>query len=163
MRTVHWLFVVSAALFISGVAFVVAAGRVTQEAAVHPAPTQAGLTPVASVRQIMNGITGPAAMEVFASVGSVISYQGTTETAPQTALDWEKVGNSAMALVESGNLLMLGSRAVDNGDWMKMSRDMMEAAKVAGKAIEAQDSEGLLLSGEAINTSCDNCHQRYWR
>lgn len=159
MRTVHWLFVVSAALFISGIGFVVAAGRTTQEAP----QVQRLVTPVASVRQIMNGITAPAATVVFASVGTVLSYEGVRETVPRTDAEWEAVGDSAAALVESGNLLMMGSRAADSGDWITISQAMIEAAKVALKAVEAKDAQALLFSGEAINDSCDNCHQRYQR
>ena len=159
MRTVHWLFVVSVALFISGIGFVVAAGRTGQQA---PA-VQRPITPVASVRQIMNAITTPAATVVFASVGTVISYEGVRETVPKTDAEWDAVGDSAAALVESGNLLMLGSRAADDGDWITISQAMIEAARVAMKAIEARDAEALLNSGEAINESCDNCHNRYQR
>ena len=159
MRTVHWLFVVSAALFVSGIGFVVAAGRTTQQAP----PVQGTVTPVASVRQIMNGITAPAAKVVFASVGTVLSYEGVFETVPKTDPEWEAVGDSAAALLESGNLLMMGSRAVDTGDWATISQAMIEAATVALKAVEAKDAEALLMSGEAINASCDDCHQRYLR
>lgn len=159
MQTVHWLFVVSAALFVSGIGFVVAAGRTTPEAP----PVQRLITPVASVLQIMNGITAPAATVVFASVGTVISFDGVLETVPRTDAEWQAVGDSAAALIESGNLLMMGSRAADDGDWVTISQAMIEAAKVALKAIEAKDAQALLLSGEAINESCDNCHQRYLR
>ena len=159
MRTVHWLFLVSAALFVSGIGFVVAAGRATPQAL----PVQALITPAASVLQIMRGITGPAASVVFASVGTVFSYEGVRETLPRTEAEWEAVGDSAAALAESGNLLMLGGRAVDTEGWVAVSRAMVEAAQVALKAIEARDSQALLFSGEAINDSCDNCHQRYQR
>ena len=162
MRTVHWLFVVSAALFVSGIGFVVAAGRTSLQAPPLERP-KAAIAPVASVRQIMNGITGPAAGVVFASVGTVISYEGVRETLPRTDAEWQTVGDSAAALVESGNLMMMGSRVVDNGEWLTISMAMIEAGKVALKAIEAQDAEALLNSGEAINDSCDNCHQRYQR
>ena len=158
MRTVHWLFVVSAALFVSGIGFVVAAGRTP-----HAPPVQRLITPVASVLQIMNGITTPAATVVFASVGTVISFDGVLETVPRTDAEWQAVGDSAAAIIESGNLLMMGSRAADDGDWITISQAMIEAAKVALKAIEAKDAEALLLSGEALNESCDNCHQRYQR
>ena len=159
MRTVHWLFVVSALLFVSGIGFVVAAGRTAQQAP----PVERPVTPIASIRQIMNGITAPAAAVVFASVGTVISFEGVLETAPKTDAEWEAVGDSAAALVESGNLMMMGSRAVDTGDWVTISQAMIEAARVALKAIEAKDAEALLLSGGAINASCDDCHQRYQR
>ena len=73
------------------------------------------------------------------------------------------MGNSAVALAEAGNLLMMEGRAVDKGEWIKMSQAMIDAAKVALKATEAKSADAVLDSGDAINQSCDNCHQRYQR
>ena len=164
MKTSNWLFLVSVLLFISGVGFVIAAARTSRTAA-PPASTEAApsLVPVASVKQIMNGIVRPAALEVFASVGTIISADGVEEREPRTDEEWAAVGNSAAALVESANLLMMDGRAIDKGDWTKMSKAMADAAIVALKAIEARDKEALLASGEGINESCDACHQRYQR
>ena len=109
------------------------------------------------------GIVRPAAREVFASVGTIISADGVEEREPRTDEEWAAVGNSAAALVESANLLMMDGRAIDKGDWTKMSKAMADAAIVALKAIEARDKEALLASGEGINESCGACHQRYQR
>jgi hypothetical protein len=160
MRVMHWLFLVSAALFVAGIAFLVASTRTIDE---RPAAEAVITTPVASVQQIMRGIVSPAANVVFNSVATTITLSGTEERAPGTAAEWNAVGDSAAALVESGNLLMLGDRAVDKGDWMTMSRALMDASRVALKAIEARDVEALFASSEAINTTCDSCHQRYQR
>jgi hypothetical protein len=160
MRVMHWLFLVSAALFVAGIAFLVASTRTIDE---RPAAEAAVTTPVASVQQIMRGIVSPAANVVFNSVATTITLSGTEERAPRTAAEWNAVGDSAAALVESGNLLMLGDRAVDKGDWMTMSRALMDASRVALKAIEARDVGALFGSSEAINTTCDSCHQRYQR
>jgi hypothetical protein len=160
MRTVHWLFVVSVALFVSGIGFVVAAGRTGRGAPVEERPAFA---PVASVKQIMAGITGPAATVVYNSVGTVINTQGVKEIEPQNDEEWAVVGNNAAALVESGNLMLMEGRAVDRGDWVTMSRALMDAATVAVKAVAAKDKEGILASGSAINESCDNCHAKYQR
>ena len=73
------------------------------------------------------------------------------------------MGNNAVALAEAGNLLMMEGRAVDKGEWIKMSQAMIDAAKVALKATEAKSADGILESGDAINMSCDNCHRRYQR
>ena len=62
MKSVHWLFVVSVALFVSGVGFVIAAARTIRHAPAAVDASTASPTPVASVKQIMKGITGPAAM-----------------------------------------------------------------------------------------------------
>jgi len=160
MRVVHWLFVVSVMLFVSGIGFLIANARAVQATPAVEAPAT---TPVASVKQIMRGIVGPAATVVFNSVGTIVSMKGTEERRPRTDEEWEVVGNSAAALIESGNLLMLGDRAIDRGDWIKMSRELMDASLVALKATEAKNVEAVSASGEAINASCDNCHQRYQR
>lgn len=160
MRAVHWLFLLSIALFVTGIGFVIASARTGLEAAPVEAPVT---TPVASVKQIMRGIVAPAATVVFNSVGTIVSLQGTEERRPRTDEEWEVVGNSAAALVESGNLLMLGDRAIDRGDWIKMSRALIDASLVALKATEAKNAETVSASGEAINDSCDNCHQKYQR
>jgi hypothetical protein len=162
MRAVHWLFVVSVALFLSGIAFVIAAGRTAQNAA--PVEEERPVfVPVASVKQIMAGITGPAATVVYNAVGTVINIEGVKEIEPKNDEEWAVVGNNAAALVESGNLMLMEGRAVDNGDWVTMSKALIEAATVAVKAAADKDKEGILTSGAAINTTCDNCHERYQR
>jgi hypothetical protein len=111
----------------------------------------------------MRGIVAPAASVVFNSVGTTITASGTDERMPRTAEEWNAVGDSVAALAESANLLMLDGRAVDKGDWMTMSRALIDASQVALKAIEARNVEALFGSGETINASCDGCHQRYQR
>jgi hypothetical protein len=163
MRPVHWLFIVSVGLFVGGIALVIAAERTAQRAAPPVAAAPAAATPVASVRQIMNGILAPAAKAVFASVGTIVSGAGVEERQPRTDEEWEAVENSAAALSEGGNLLLLGRRAVDKENWTKISRNLIDAGQVAMKAAQAKDPDALLASGEAINASCDNCHQGYMR
>jgi len=161
MRMVHWLFVVSAALFIFGIGFIVAGARASQRAA--PAVEAPVVTPVATVKQVMIGIVAPAATVVFESVSTLVSANGIEETRPETDAEWEAVGSSAAALVESGNLLLMGPRAVDRGDWVAMSRALSDAGMATLKAVEARSPEGVLDAGEQVNTSCDNCHERYQR
>jgi hypothetical protein len=162
MKIVHWLFVVSVALFVSGIGFIIGGTRAARQA---PAVNSfaVSLTPVASVKQIMKGIVAPAATVVFNAVSTTVTVKGTEEKAPQTDEEWEAVGNSAAALVESGNLMLMGSRTVDKGDWVKESQALIEAGKVALKATQAKNAEQLLASGEAVNTSCDGCHRKYQR
>lgn len=161
MRMVHWLFVVSVALFVSGIGFIVAGARTAQRAV--PVEAAPATTPVATVQQIMRGIVAPAATVVFDSVGTIVSTAGIEERAPKTDEEWAEVGSSAAALVESGNLLVMGDRAVDRDDWLKMSRALADAGLAALKAAEAKNADGILSAGEVINESCDNCHQKYQR
>jgi hypothetical protein len=161
MRTVHWLFLVSAALFVSGIGFIIASARTPQvEAAAPPAPA---LTPVATVRQIMVGIVTPAAYTVFDSVSTIVDAKGVQEKQPKTDEGWAAVGSGAAALIESANLLLMGNRPVDQGDWVKMTRAMADAGQTALKAANDKSPEGILAAGEAINKTCDDCHQKYQR
>jgi hypothetical protein len=161
MRVVYWLFVISAALFVSGIGFIVAGARSAPGTTVSvEAPVT---TPVASVKQIMIGIVAPAATVVFESVGTIVSAAGIEERAPKTDEDWAAVGSSGAALVESGNLLVMGDRAVDREDWVKMSRALSEAGMLVLKATEAKNADGVLAAGATVNETCDNCHRKYQR
>ena len=160
MRTLHWLFVVSVLLFISGIGFVIAGARTARVAEPADAPVT---TPVATVKQIMNGIVQPNAMTVYGAVATFINADGVKEVAPQNAEEWAVVGNSAAALVESGNLLLMGDRAIDNADWVTMTRAFMDAATKALHATEAGDKDGILTTGSELNDTCDTCHAKYQR
>jgi len=161
MRTVQWLLVVSAALFISGIAFVIASARSSRAAT--PVAEVLVTTPVASIKQIMNGIVMPDAYVIYEAVGTKSSAAGVEEIAPQNDGEWAKVANSAAAVVEAGNLLLMGDRAVDKGDWVKMTRAYMDAGSKALKAAEAKDKDGIVDAGGELNETCDNCHARYQR
>jgi hypothetical protein len=161
MRTVHWLFVVSVALFISGIGFIIAGARTMRVAA---APVDSAVTtPVATIKQIMNGIVMPGATVIYNAVGTKITASGVEETAPRNDKEWAAVGNSAAALVESGNLLLLGGRAVDTGDWVKMTREFIDAGKAALRAAETKNADGIFSAGGDLNVSCDTCHEKYQR
>jgi hypothetical protein len=161
MRTVQWLLVVSAALFISGIGFVIASARTARSAS--PVAEVLVTTPVASIKQIMNGIVMPDAYVIYEAVGTKSSAAGVEEIAPQNDAEWAKVANSAAAVVEAGNLLLMGDRAVDKGDWVKMTRAYMDAGARALKAAEAKDKDGIVDAGGDLNTTCDNCHAKYQR
>jgi hypothetical protein len=162
MRIVHWLFLISAALFISGIGFIVAGARAAQRET--PGGTQAPqVTAVASVKQIMDAIVQPAATVIFDSVGTIVDSTGIHEKQPVTDAEWAVVGASAAALVESGNLLIMGDRAVDQQDWVKMSKALADAGLLVLKATDAKDPMGVLAAGETLNASCDFCHERYSR
>ena len=161
MRIIYWLFAVSVALFISGIGFVIAAARTALDAGpVVEAPVT---VPVATVAQIMNGITGPNALAVYNAVGTIINADGVKEIEPQNDEEWANVANAAAAVIESGNLLLIGDRALDNGQWVTMTKAMIEAGQGALKAALAKDKEGILNAGGPLNDTCDMCHAQYQR
>ena len=73
------------------------------------------------------------------------------------------VADSAAALVEAGNLMLMGDRAVDNGDWVTMTHKLMDAARVSLKAANEKKADGIFEGGGDLAMSCDTCHERYQR
>jgi hypothetical protein len=162
MRVRHWLFTVSVLLFVGGIAFIIAAERTRRSTPAAVAEVRAA-APTATVKQIMKGMTGPAAGVIFNAVSVSVDASGTVEKAPKTDEEWATVATSAALLIESANMIVQGSRAVDAGEWTKTAKEMAAAGQKALKFAEAHDKDGILQVGEAVNNSCDSCHARYSR
>ena len=164
MKSIHWLFVVGALLFIFGIGFVVVGARTATRAA-NSAPANAApaVAPVATTKQIMAGIAAPTSTAIFDAVQTNVTDKGTEEIAPHTDAEWAALGAQAASLAEAGNMMLADSRMVDKGDWVTMSKAMIDAAKQTMTAVEAKSTEGVLDAGSAVNLSCDNCHARYRR
>jgi hypothetical protein len=161
MRTVQWLFVVAVLLFISGIGFIVTAERRLRQIA--PAAITPSITPLASIKQIMNGIVQPNATVIYDAVGSVSTAAGVVETAPRNDKEWENVANSAAAVLESGNLLLVPGRAIDNEAWARLTREFMTQAQLALTAAAARKPDDVFTAGGDLNVTCDQCHERYQR
>src|SRR5688500_199634 len=138
MRTIYGLLVVSLLMFLSGVTFIVLAAR---EAGKQPAAD-----PVASVKQLMQGMIIPASTTIYNSVSTTISEKGTEEVFPRNDQEWENVGSNALALIEAANLLKVDGRAKDDDDWVRMSDAMATAARQSYEATQKKDVEALLAS-----------------
>ena len=162
-RTLNWLFLVSVLLFISGIGFVIAAGRTVRAAPAAVGAAAPAVAPIATVKQVMRWITMPSAAFIWDSVSTIVDEKGVTENVPKDEAEWAVVGANAAALAESANMLLTGDRAVDKGDWVKFATTLRGSAEKALKFADAKDTAGILAVGEEINTSCDACHERYQR
>lgn len=121
-----------------------------------PAPPPAAPAPfksVATVKQVMQSITIPEADVVW----------GVPNEAPKDDAAWLKVENSALALAESGNLLMMEGRAVDHDEWMKHSGLLIDVATKAATAARAKDADKISAVGDELYTVCANCHMKYMK
>lgn len=123
----------------------------TQESAAPPAPAAAPLEAFATTKQVMLGITIPASDVVF-QVGN---------KAPADDMEWEKVQANALAVAESGNLLLVGTRLVDHGDWEKNVQSLIVAAKAAAQAAQEKNVDKVLMAGDGLYEVCDACHKKY--
>lgn len=116
-----------------------------------PRPQAAGVRTLANVRELHDIMISPASDAVF----DASSQQ------PLDAKGWTAARNQALLLAESGNLLMIGSRVRDNGNWMRMSRAMVDAAALAADAAVKKDAKALEAATDAITVSCMECHRPY--
>lgn len=117
--------------------------------------------PVATVADLMRGLITLSAETYWASVSVVIDAEGVHENMPETDEEWIEVWSAGMALAESGNLLMMPPRAMNEQAWMEYSEDLVDAGFAAAQAALARDFEAVLAEGETIYNACIACHQDY--
>jgi hypothetical protein len=130
-------------------------------AACSSAPPPPPYRPVADIKTLMASIMEPSADTYWDAVGIIVDEQGEHQIEPKTPEDWDAVRNAAYVVAESGNLLMMPSRAKDGGEWMAASQRMIEAAQKAIRAAEARDRDAVFNVGAEMYDACTNCHSKY--
>jgi hypothetical protein len=141
-------------------ALLVAIAALTASAC-NSAPPPPPYRPVADVKLLMAHIMEPAAEVYWDAVGIIVDENGEHQIEPITTEDWDAVRNAAYVVAESGNLLMMPSRAKDGGEWMAASQLMIEAAQRAIRAAEAHDKDAVFDVGAELYDACTNCHAKY--
>ena len=127
----------------------------------HQRPAPPPFKPVTTVIELMESVIAHAAEVYWDSVQVTVDANGVTERKPETDEEWEFVWASALALAESGNLLMMAPRAVDDGAWMQFSRSLVDAGAEAAAAAAAHDVDRVFAAGEQVYNVCLGCHTRY--
>ena len=117
--------------------------------------------PVADTKLLMQSVVDPNADLVWDAVKTIETKDGTQEIRPKTDAEWAAVRNAAIAVAESGNLLMMVPRAKNGGEWMQLAQDMINTGEQAMKAAEARNAEKLFTVGGDLYDSCSNCHRKY--
>lgn len=133
----------------------------TSVTATAAAPAATPYKPVATVLDLMRGTITLAAEEYWESVSIVVDADGVHENMPQDDLEWFEVWSAGITLAESGNLLMMPPRAVDEGEWIRLSTALVDAGVEAARVAAAQDFEGVLEMGETVYNACVECHRIY--
>ena len=118
-------------------------------------------TLVADLPDLMNTVVDPAADVYWDAVGWIIDASGTTEIRPESPEEWEAVRNAAYQVAESGNLMMMRGRAVDEPEWTVFSQAMISVGRRAIEAAEARDEQGVFDVGAEIYAVCTGCHATY--
>jgi hypothetical protein len=109
----------------------------------------------------MQAVVDPSADELWDAVRTIVDREGTHEIRPKSNEEWTAARNHAVALAESGNLLMMVPRAKDGDEWMKRSRELIDQAERAIKAADAKNADELFTVGGDIYEACSNCQQKY--
>lgn len=137
-------------LFLTGIAALcVACGG--REAGTSTEAAGPIIEPLATSRQVMLGLTIPAADVVWA-VGS--------ET-PADDLAWERVAANAVMIAESGNMLLAAARNPQHPEWTQQTAAMIAAAKAAAAAAQGHDLDGVLEAGDELYGACESCHNTF--
>jgi hypothetical protein len=128
--------------------------------AAAPAPAT-HYKPVATVLDLMRGTLSYSALTYWQSVSIVVDADGIHENQPETEEEWEAVWAAGVTLAESGNLLMMPPRLIDEEDWIRMSTNLVDVGLRAAQVAIDEDFEGVLALGEEIYNVCVECHRTY--
>lgn len=129
-----------------------------------------------NLAQVMRGILFPNSNVIFvaqsnnpADVKPAADPSMSTDPLTNTYGGWTAVENSALALAEAANLLMIPGRLCSNGrpvplrnaDWTKFVQGLREAGMTAYRAAQSKDQDKMLDAADAVAAACANCHNRY--
>ena len=130
----------------------------------------------AVLAQLMRGIMFPASNVIFAAQGKnpadvkpAKDPSGATDLLDGSYGQWEAVENSALAIAEAANLLILPGRKCANGldvpvknpDWPQLIQGLREAAMTAYQAAQSRNQDKMVDAAATLNAACANCHDRY--
>lgn len=125
-------------------------------------PPPGGFAVVADVQELMAHVVEPSAQVYWRAVGTILDRdEGTIEIRPQNDEEWLAVENAAFMVAESGNLLMMGERALDDDAWMTMARALVDIGRRAAEVAEAQDEQAVFDVGAEMYFVCTQCHATY--
>jgi hypothetical protein len=80
---------------------------------------------------------------------------------PKNDREWNTLRGTALTLAESGNSLIMPSRARDPGDWMRDAKLLVDAGTDAWKAAQAKDLDAIVALNDRLYVACVTCHEQY--
>ena len=110
---------------------------------------------------LMQAVVDPMADVVWDSVKTIITAKGTEDIRPKTEEEWTHVRNAAVALTESGNLLMLVPRAQDTDQWMQFASALINEGERMISAIDRRNPKDVFDIGADLYEACVHCHTNY--
>jgi len=116
---------------------------------------------VADVQELMYHVVEPAAQTYWGAVGWIVDEGGEHYIRPTSAEEWLAVENAAFMVAESGNLLMMSERALDDEGWTAMSQALVDIGERSLRAAEEMDEQRVFDLGAEMYHVCSNCHAAY--
>jgi hypothetical protein len=94
---------------------------------------------------------------------------GATATFKNVYGGWQEVENSALALSEAANLIMISGRLCENGrpvpidqpDFRAAAEGLAEAGRAAYKAAQSKNMDEMVTVSETVAMACSKCHEPY--
>ena len=159
----------------------------TSEPPAEPAAASP-MTPVLTVKELMEHIVDPQADYVFDAVSVDVGPKGVVETRPTTDEDWTRIERGVWVLAESSSLLKLPRKMApdhvkrpggagapelspqeieakvkaDPQLWNSHADALrVEALKII-EIVKARDADKLFDAGSALDMACEGCHLDFW-
>ncbi len=148
------------------------------ETSANGPPANAQPAPVMTVNQLMRGILFPLGNAVFVAQSDdpdalTRDPQPSSSPNPLTGLfgGWQAVENSALALAESADLMLIPGRTCSNGevvdveqaDWIRFVDDLREQSVAAYDAALTKNQDAMVDASGSLSEACLACHRVYRR
>lgn len=144
----------------------------------EPAPAPAAVPqPHSNLAQLMRGIpftfsniifdTQSADPGVPKKSGDIAA--GATASYAAVYGGWQEVENSALALAETANLIMIPGRFCENGrpvpidreDFRAAAQGLRDAGMAAYKAAQSKNLDTMIEVSDTVSNACATCHEPY--
>jgi hypothetical protein len=177
------------ALIVVALAAVVCSKTAPERPPSAATPLIGDMTPVVSVKELMEHMIDPLADNIFDAVWWDNTAKGVVEHKPTTDEDWEKVKIGATTIVEGIELLKIPRPFAPPGDvndslgpnppelsptqiQAKLDKDpvlwiaKIQALRNAGlevlEIVKKKDTNALWQAGGDLDEACESCHLEYW-
>lgn len=132
-----------------------------EEQSVISSATDSSFNTSLSMADLMTMVIEPAADSLWDNAGWIESSAGYEELYPTTDEGWDYVRAQAAVVAESGNLLALPGRTLDEDAWLIYAEGIVDAGLMAMDAAQRQHEEDFFQAGAQLYSVCRACHQSY--
>lgn len=140
------------------------------------APAAPAAKAYGTLAQVMRGIPFPNSNIIFDTqstdpAAAQKPAEGTNASAQFSGVygGWQAVENAAIALEETGNLLLIPGRMCENGrpvpvdqaDFQKWAQGLVDAGAAAYKAAQSKNMDQMVDVSGTVADACAACHEKY--